>query len=110
MSMRRFLLLILFALLFLTLTPAAAQCSPFTRQAQPGMLAIGTVVDIVNYEMVAPNTVAPVTRTGTVDEYYITTYCPQAAIFNMDAQAYVIKYGAVDGSRRIVSLRELTVR
>ncbi len=93
------------------LSPAAAQqCPEFTRQPQADMLPIGTVVDITNYELVAPNTVSAVTRTGTVDEYFLTVNCPQSRPFNMDAQAYVIRYGAVDGSRRVVSQWELKVR
>lgn len=116
--MRRSIIFGLIAVLFaILLTPSLAlpriqgrglaqqTCNPFTRVGQAGMLALGTVVDIVNYEAGGP-----VTRTGTVDEYYITTNCPAAAIFFMDAQAYVIRYGAADGSRRIVSLREMTVR
>lgn len=110
---RRFvlgLMILLFVMVWTVMPAAAQQCPEFTRQAQGGMLPIGTVVDIVNYEIVAPNTVSAVTRTGTVDEYFLTGNCPQYRPFNMDAQAYVIRYGAADGSRRVVSYRELTVR
>lgn len=104
------LMILLFVMLWTAMPAAAQQCPEFTRQAQGGMLPIGTVVDIVNYEIVAPNTVSAVTRTGTVDEYFLTGNCPQYRPFNMDAQAYVIRYGAADGSRRVVSQWELKVR
>ncbi len=111
MNMKRLAVisLVIFALLSLS-SVAAQQCPQFTRDYQQGMLPIGTVVDITNYEYIAPNSSGAVTRTGTVDEYFLTVNCPQSRPFNMDAQAYVIRYGAADGSRRIVSFRELTVR
>jgi hypothetical protein len=107
----KWLVATLMALMLLTVGTVAGQyCPEFTRNYQVGLLPIGTIVDIVNYEWVAPNTSAPVTRTGTIDEYFITTNCPQNRPFFMDAQAYVIQYGAADGSRRIVSFHEMTVR
>lgn len=104
------MVILLFLMLWTVMPAAAQQCPEFTRQPQAGMLPIGTVVDITNYELVAPNTVSAVTRTGTVDEYFLTVNCPQSRPFNMDAQAYVIRYGAADGARRVVSQWELKVR
>jgi hypothetical protein len=106
--MRRLVVATFVALVLLTVGTVTAQnCPTFTKSYQAGMLPIGTIVNIVNYE--APGGGA-VVRTGTVDEYFITTNCPQNRPFFMDAQAYVIQYGAADGSRRIVSFHELTVR
>lgn len=102
------ILILLFVVLAVGLAPAAAQSCPyFTKIQPPGLLPVGTIVDFTNYE--APGGGAMV-RTGTVDEYFISTDCPQYRPFGMDGQAYVVKYAAADGSRRILSQREMTVR
>lgn len=82
-------------------------CNPFTTTPDAGMLPIGQVVDFLHWEGGS----LPIVRTGTVDAYYIASCFPGGTgIVGLDPQAYVVNYGAADGSRVVLNRISLTVR
>jgi len=83
-------------------------CSPpYTTTAEAGMLPIGTVVEFEHWEGV-PRTVI---RTGWVACYYIRSKFPDpGGIVGLEDQAYVVDYGAADGSTVTLNRLALTVR
>lgn len=82
-------------------------CNPFTTTPDAGMLPVGQVVDFLHWEGGS----VPITRTGMVEAYYIASCFPGGTgIIGLDPQAYVVNYGAADGSRIILNRGALTVR
>jgi len=81
-------------------------CDPFTTVGDAGMLPIGQVVDFLHWE--GGN--VPVSRTGTISKYYIQACWPGIPVIGLDAQAYVVDYGAADRSQVILNRDALTVR
>lgn len=82
-------------------------CNPFTTTPDAGMLPVGQVVDFLHWEGGS----LPIVRTGQVEAYYIASCFPGGTgIVGLDPQAYVVNYGAADGSKVVLNRLALTVR
>jgi len=93
-------------LLALAMPMEASNCTPFTKAAQPNLLAIGTKVEF--HYPIGSNAVL----TGVIEEYYVSAICPEGAIINADPSTYVVWYGDTGPyhNRLILNQKDLTVK
>lgn len=96
--------LLLFVILLLSsIAPIRAQerlCNPFTTTPEPGMLALGTHVQLQRDGQM---------RSGVIVGYYLQSCFLGAPIIGQDPQAYVVNYGNPTGEQTVLNASQFSV-